>query len=75
MTKKIRFEITRDGEIRAKTIGMDDTSCMAYIDVLEEILDAETVDSAYTEEFLKAQNIQTDEENLDLEEDLEIKGD
>lgn len=73
MNKKVRFEISADGEIHVKTLGMDDTSCLDYVDIFERILDAKTIDSNYTPEFLKAQNIQTDEEQVDIQQDFHIK--
>lgn len=73
MSKKIRFEITADGEIKVKTLGMDDTSCLDYVEVFERILDAETIDSSYTQEFLDAQLTQTEKQTI--EEDIHLKGD
>ncbi|MFS0646960.1 DUF2997 domain-containing protein [Siminovitchia sp. 179-K 8D1 HS] len=51
--KKIRIKITEDGEIRAETIGIKGKDCLEYIKLLEELLDAETVDSNYTEEYFQ----------------------
>lgn len=72
MDKKIRFEITADGEIHVKTLGMNDETCLDYVEVFERILDAETVDSSYTEEFLEAQIKETHHHTI--EEDIEVKG-
>jgi len=55
MSEQIRIEITPNGEIHAKTIGMDDESCLDLVPILEDLLDAETVSSEFTEEFLRAQ--------------------
>ncbi len=75
MEKKIRLEITASGEIRAKTIGMNDEECLDYVEILESLLDAETVDSEYTEEFLLAQQLQYQKQQTQVEEQMEIKGD
>ncbi|MEI3612348.1 DUF2997 domain-containing protein [Pseudogracilibacillus sp. SO30301A] len=75
MEKKIRLEITATGEIRAKTIGMNDEECLDYVEILESLLDAETVDSKYTEEFLLAQQLQYQEEQTPVEQQMEVKGD
>lgn len=75
MEKKIRLEINASGEIRAKTIGMNDEECLDYVAILENLLDAETVDSEYTEEFLQAQQLQYQEEQTQVEQQTEIKGD
>lgn len=74
MKKKIRLEITAAGEIRAKTIGMNDEQCLDYVEILEEILDAETTDSTFTEEFLKAQQHQYQEEQTEVKQQTEVKG-
>lgn len=72
MDKRIRFEITADGEIHVKTLGMTDETCLDYVEVFERILDAETIDSSYTDEFLEAQVIHTQDQTI--EEDIKIKG-
>ncbi len=48
-TIQIRIETT--GEITAVTHGMKGDECLPYIKRLEELLEAETVDSEYTSEF------------------------
>jgi len=58
MSKKIRIEITPAGEIHAKTLGMNDEECLDYIDIVEQITDSVTVDSEFTEEYLRAQSRQ-----------------
>lgn len=75
MNKKIRFEITADGEIHVKTLGMDDESCLDYVEVFEKILEAETIDSSYTQEFLEAQVIQTDKQTIKVDQEIHIKED
>jgi len=72
MDKRIRFEITADGEIHVKTLGMNDETCLDYVEVFERILDAETIDSSYTEEFIEAQIKETHHQTV--EEDIEVKG-
>lgn len=51
MTKRIQIQIFPDGCIQAKTQGIKGRKCTEYIGVLEEILEAETVDSEYTAEY------------------------
>ncbi|WP_102026761.1 DUF2997 domain-containing protein [Salirhabdus sp. Marseille-P4669] len=53
MSKQIRFEITPSGEIRAKTIGMKGEECLNYVDVIEKLVDAQAVDSEFTEEYFE----------------------
>ncbi|MBS4196298.1 DUF2997 domain-containing protein [Lederbergia citri] len=49
--KKLKIKITEDGKIFAETIGIKGKECMEYIEILEELLDAQTIDSAYTAEY------------------------
>lgn len=48
---KITISVRRDGTILAETIGMKGPSCLSQIEVLEQMLEAETITSAYTSEF------------------------
>lgn len=53
--KKIKIKITEDCQIFAKTVGVKGQDCLEYIKLLEQLLDAETVDSHYTEEFYQTE--------------------
>jgi|GEM_PF-845442 len=74
MSKKIRFEITASGEIKAKTIGMNDEECLDYVEILEKLLDAETVDSEFTEEYLEARLHHRTEEFVEEKQQTKLKG-
>jgi hypothetical protein len=54
MAKTLKIHIFADGRISAATEGIVGKECLKYIPVLEELLEAETVDSAYTEEYYQA---------------------
>jgi CRISPR/Cas system CSM-associated protein Csm2 small subunit len=56
--KKIQIRITEDGMFYAETLGIKGKECLQYIELLEELLDAESVDSEYTEEYFETE-IQT----------------
>ena len=47
----ITVRISREGQVSAETHGMKGTDCLPYIAVLEDMLDAQAVDSAHTAEF------------------------
>ncbi|MBS4218455.1 DUF2997 domain-containing protein [Bacillus sp. FJAT-49711] len=53
--KKLTIKITEDGKIFAETIGIKGAECMEYIELLEELLDAQIVDSAYTAEYYETE--------------------
>lgn len=48
---KITISVRRDGTILAETIGIKGPSCLSQIEVLEQMLEAETMTSSYTPEF------------------------
>ncbi|KPB03422.1 DUF2997 domain-containing protein [Bacillus sp. CHD6a] len=68
MPKKIIIEITQDGKILAETLGVKGKECLTYITLLEELLEAETIDSSYTEEFHETEVHITQETKLNLKE-------
>ncbi len=51
MSKTIQVVIAPDGQVRVDVRGVKGKSCVNYMRLLEEVLDAETVESAYTPEY------------------------
>jgi hypothetical protein len=51
MSKRIQLRVYPDGRIKALVEGVKGKKCTDYIAVLEELLQAETVESAYTAEY------------------------
>ncbi len=49
--KTITVRIARDGLVEAETHGLKGSECLPYIDVLQELLQAEVVDSRFTAEY------------------------
>jgi hypothetical protein len=66
-TARIIVRIGRDGTISAETKGMRGQRCLDSIQVLEDLLDAETVSSAFTNEYYTATESQEDELGDELE--------
>lgn len=60
--KKIKIKLTEDGNIFAETIGIKGKECLQYIELLEELLDAESIDSNFTKEYYETE-IQTTQQN------------
>jgi hypothetical protein len=50
--KQIKLQIYPDGKVKADIIGFKGKKCIDYISVLEQLLDAETIDSEWTQEYL-----------------------
>lgn len=61
MEKRINIQIFPDGRIQAETLGIKGKKCTDYLRLLEEILDAEAVDSSYKPEYHEAEEVVLDE--------------
>jgi len=64
--ERIIVRIAPDGAIQAETQGIKGPACMDYIALLEEILDATTVTSAFTSEYTETTNTEQNEVRRDL---------
>ncbi|MEV4619390.1 DUF2997 domain-containing protein [Asanoa sp. NPDC049573] len=51
---RITVVVAADGTVTAETGGVTGPGCLDYIAVLEDLLDATTVSSAYTADFGRA---------------------
>jgi hypothetical protein len=56
MTKRLRIYLHPDGRIEAETVGIKGKACVEYIDLLEQMLDAVTVESSYTADYYHQSN-------------------
>ena len=54
--RRIHLVVREDGSISARTEGIYGDECISKIDVLENLLDALTVDSSFTEDYTKVAN-------------------
>ncbi|GMB09376.1 DUF2997 family protein [Thermolongibacillus altinsuensis] len=61
-SKKIRIQIFPDGQIKADVLGVKGKKCTDYISILEELLEAETIDSEYTAEYYETEQLEIDQE-------------
>ena len=51
MGRRIAVTINRDGSIKAETLGILGKTCLDYVPLLEELLEAETVQSEFTADY------------------------
>ena len=51
MAKRIQIQIFPDGRVQAETLGIRGKKCTEYIGLLEELLEAEAVESEYKPEY------------------------
>jgi len=64
MRKQLQVRIHPDGKIDAKTLGITGSECTNYITALEQLLDARTVESSYTEEYYQSEIQETAQINI-----------
>lgn len=51
--KQLVVQVRRDGTVHAETVGMEGAECLDYIAVLENLLEAETAESAFTDDYYR----------------------
>ncbi len=56
-SKRIQLRVYPDGRIEAVVQGVKGKTCTDYIAVLEELLEAETVESAFTPEYFETEEV------------------
>jgi Protein of unknown function (DUF2997). len=61
--KKIQLRIYPDGTVQANVEGIKGKKCTDYIKIIEDILDAEVIDSEYTPEYYESEKIEVNEED------------
>ena len=55
MEKKIQIRIFPDGTVQAEIDGIKGKACRNYIKIIEDLLEAKTVDSNYTPEYYETE--------------------
>ncbi len=63
MDKKINIRIFPDGTVQAEVEGIKGKKCTDYIKIIEELLEAETVDSDYTSEYYETELLNLENES------------
>ncbi|MDR2712507.1 MAG: DUF2997 domain-containing protein [Clostridiales bacterium] len=61
MRKQLQVRIYPDGKIDAQTLGIKGEKCTDYIAVFEQLLQARTIESSYTNEYYQTEVQETDE--------------
>lgn len=64
--EQILVRVSRDGEVHAETLGMVGAKCLDSIALLEELLEAQTVSSAFTNDYSQSAVSTRTEVNDDL---------
>ena len=64
--RRILVRIAPDGAIHAETQGIKGEACLDYIEALEDLLDAETINSDFTHEYTETSTAIEHEVSRDL---------
>jgi len=64
MDQKVKIRIKPDGTIEAETQGIKGKACTDYIKILEEMLEAKTVESEYTSEFYEQEQVMINQQQV-----------
>lgn len=57
MAKQVRLRLYPDGRVQAETVGIKGPACADVLPLLERLLDAEVVESAWTEEYYQTEDV------------------
>ena len=68
--RALKVSVAPDGTVTAETIGFTGSACLSQISVLEDLLEATTVRSAFTNEYFAAQT--QSEARVTIREDMDL---
>lgn len=64
--KQIRIKIGNNGAIEAETLGIKGKECLKYLEKIEQMANAVTVDSKFTEEYHETEEVLYTEEEQEV---------
>lgn len=64
--KQIRIKISNNGAIEAETLGIKGKDCLKYLEKIEQMANAVTVDSKFTEEYYESNEVLFTEEEQEV---------
>lgn len=64
MTKRIRIDLSPDGNVKAETFGIYGQKCMDYVSILEDMLEAQSIQSKFNSDYSKNEEITTDQQGV-----------
>ena len=67
MTKRIRIDVSPDGNIKAETFGIYGQKCIDYVSILEDMLEAQAIQSNFNADYSKSEEFSTDEQGVQNE--------
>jgi hypothetical protein len=62
--KRLQINVGPDGNIKAETLGIHGSKCLDYVSVLEDLLDAQSVESKFTADYTKNESEVVNEQGV-----------
>lgn len=54
--RRLQINVDPDGNIKAETLGIHGPKCLDYVAILEDLLDAQSVQSKFTADYTKSES-------------------
>lgn len=54
--RRLQINVDPDGNIKAETLGIHGPKCLDYVAILEDLLDAQSVESKFTADYTKSES-------------------
>ena len=67
MTKRIRIDVSPDGDVKAETLEIYGQKCIDYVSILEDMLEAQALQSNFNSDYSKSEEISTDQQGVQNE--------
>lgn len=64
--KMLRVAVAADGAVSIETVGFSGPECLDQIALLEDLLDATTVHSRFTEDYHRSNNLNEETESVEF---------
>lgn len=65
--KRIVINVDSEGHIKAETLGIHGSKCLNFVSVLEDLLDAQSVESKFTADYAKSESELVAEQGVENE--------
>lgn len=64
--KRLRVAVAADGAVSVETVGFSGPECLDQIALLEDLLDATTVQSRFTEDYYRNNNLNEETQSVEF---------
>lgn len=68
INKKVQIRIYPNGSVESKTLNIKGKNCEKYIEILEKLTEAKTVNSEFTSEYYEIESVNSEYTTSNVEE-------